>query len=158
MSHDSERYYVVHESIMPEALLKTVQAKEMLAGGKAKTVHEAVEAAGLSRSAFYKYKEGVIAFHQIESERMVAISLNLQHRAGILSKVLAEIAALQGNVMTIHQAIPLQGVANVILTVNVAGMEGTIDQLLCRLKALDGVGRTQLVGQGKTIDQRLEEQ
>lgn len=157
MSTESDRYYVVHESILPEALIKTLEAKELLARGAVKTVHEAVETVGLSRSAFYKYKEGVFAFHQLETERMVAISLDLQHRSGILSKVLASVAELQGNVMTIHQAIPLQGVANVILTVNVSGMISSIEQLLNQLKTLDGVKQAQLIGQGKSLDKRLEE-
>ncbi|OGX68557.1 MAG: hypothetical protein A2189_06035, partial [Paenibacillus sp. RIFOXYA1_FULL_44_5] len=120
--YPGERYYLVREDILPEAVLKTMQAKELLARGEVKTVHDAVERVGLSRSAFYKYKDGIFPLTKMERETIVTISMDLEHRSGVLSKVLSKIAELNGNVLTIHQSIPLQGMANVVLSVDTSLM------------------------------------
>mgnify|MGYP002621222335 CR=1 FL=1 len=110
-------YYLVREDVLPEALLKTVLVKDLLARGECATVNEAAEQAGISRSAFYKYKDGIFPLSSINRERITTISLDLEHRAGVLSRVLSLVASFGGNVLTIHQSIPLQGRANVVLTV-----------------------------------------
>jgi chorismate mutase len=145
---DHDRYYLVREDILPEALVKTVQAKELLARGEVKTIHEAAEQVELSRSAFYKYKDGIFPLSKLDRERIVTISMDLEHRSGILSRVLAMIAGLEGNVLTIHQSIPLQGVANVVISVETSKMGENVAYLLERLREQDGVSRAALVGQG----------
>lgn len=147
MSH-SERYYLVREDILPEAILKTMQAKELLAHGIVDTVHEATAKVGLSRSAFYKYKDGIYDLSQLEQARIVTISMELQHRSGILSRVLATVAGFEGNVLTINQTIPLQGMANVVISVDTRMMTENLSALLHALRQLDGVKRAQLIGQG----------
>lgn len=143
-----ERYFLVREDILPEALIKTVQAKELLARGEVKTIHEAVEQVELSRSAFYKYKDGIHPLSKLDRERIVTISMDLEHRSGILSRVLAMIAGLEGNVLTIHQTIPLQGVANVVISVETSMMGENVAFLLDKLRSQDGVSRAAVVGQG----------
>lgn len=142
----AERYYVVREDLLPEGMLKTEQAKELLRRGEAATVHEAAEKVGLSRSAFYKYKDGVYPLEQAARERIATLSLDLEHRSGVLSKVLGTLAQNEGNVMTISQSIPLQGMANVVVTLDVSTLNGSLSELLEKLKALDGVKRTTVVG------------
>ncbi len=144
----TERYFLVREDILPEALVKTVQAKELLARGEVKTIHEAVEQVELSRSAFYKYKDGIFPLSKLERERIVTISMDLEHRPAILSRVLAMIAGLEGNVLTIHQTIPLQGVANVVISVETSMMGENVASLLDKLRSQEGVSRAALVGQG----------
>lgn len=144
----TDRYYLVRQDILPEALVKTMQVKEMLAQGQAKTIHEAVDKVGLSRSAFYKYKDGIFPLSKLERERIVTISMDLEHRSGILSKVLALIATLEGNVLTIHQTIPLQGMANVVMSVDTSLMGEQFITLLDTLRLHDGVKRVAIVGQG----------
>jgi len=146
--NNNERYYVVRESILPEALVKTVEAKELLAKGAVKTVHEAVELAGISRSAYYKYKDGIESFVELQTENIVTISLDLDHRSGILSEVLSLVAKLGGNVLTISQTIPLHGVANVVISVDISHMKESAHDFLHRLKAQGGVGNAQIVGRG----------
>jgi chorismate mutase len=143
-----ERYYLIREDILPEGVLKTVQAKELLARGEVKTIHEAVEQVGLSRSAFYKYKDGIHPLSKLERDRIVTISMDLEHRAGILSKVLAMIAQLEGNVLTIHQTIPLQGMANVVISVETSTMVDGVRELMSQLHKLQGVKRAMIIGQG----------
>jgi chorismate mutase len=144
----TERYFLVREDILPEALVKTMQVKELLAKGMAKTIHEAVDRVGLSRSAFYKYKDGIFPLSKLERERIVTISMDLEHRSGILSKVLSLIASLEGNVLTIHQTIPLQGMANVVISVDTSLMGEQFITLLDTLHIHEGVRRASIVGQG----------
>ncbi|TBL81616.1 ACT domain-containing protein [Paenibacillus thalictri] len=144
----NERFYLVREDILPEALLKTIQAKNLLARGEVKTIHEAVEQVDLSRSAFYKYKDGIFPLNRLDRERIVTISMDLEHRSGILSRVLSMIAGLEGNVLTIHQTIPLQGMANVVITVDTATMGENLAVLLDQLRNQDGVRRAAIIGQG----------
>ncbi|MBP2000389.1 chorismate mutase [Paenibacillus shirakamiensis] len=143
-----EHYYVVREDILPEALIKTMQVKQLLASGEMKTVHEAVEQVGLSRSAFYKYKEGIHFLNQLERDRIVTLSFDLEHRSGILSEVLARIAGLGGNVLTISQSIPLQGKANVVISVETSGLTSELDDLTLSLHTIAGVHRVHTIGQG----------
>ncbi|MFB5678506.1 ACT domain-containing protein [Paenibacillus terreus] len=143
-----ERYYLVREDILPEAIVKTIQVKQLLASGDVKTVHEAAEQIGLSRSAFYKYKDGIHLINQLERDRIVNISLDLDHQSGMLSKVLAMIADYGGNVLTIQQSIPLQGRANVVISVEMSRLSEELGSLLTGLQALSGVKRVRLIGQG----------
>jgi len=143
-----ERYYLVREDILPEAVVKTMQVKQLLAAGDAKTVHEAVEQVGLSRSAFYKYKDGIHLINQLERERIVTISIDMEHRAGMLSKVLSTVAGYGGNVLTIHQSIPLQGMANVVISVEVTRLGDELGDMLEGMRDVAGVKRANLIGQG----------
>ncbi|MBD7969830.1 ACT domain-containing protein [Paenibacillus gallinarum] len=143
-----ERYYLVREDILPEAVVKTMQVKQLLATGEVKTVHEAAERVGLSRSAFYKYKDGIHLVNQLEKERIVTISIDLEHESGMLSQVLSLVAACGGNVLTIHQSLPLQGRANVVISVEISHITEEIGEMLDQLENLQGVKRTRLIGQG----------
>ncbi|MBN3525673.1 ACT domain-containing protein [Paenibacillus apiarius] len=144
----SERYYLVREDILPEAVVKTVKAKQLLATGEVKTVHEAAERVELSRSAFYKYKDGIFPLNQLERERIVTISMDLEHRSGILSKVLGAVASFEGNVLTINQTIPLQGMANVVISVETSLIAEPFGEMLDSLRDIPGVKRVSVIGQG----------
>lgn len=143
-----ERYYLVREDILPEAVLKTIQVKELLVRGEVDTVHEAVDRIGMSRSAFYKYKDGIFPLNQLERERIITVSMDLEHRSGILSHVLGIIARHEGNVLTINQSIPLQGMANVVISVETAISAEQAGALIEMLREQDGVKRVSIIGQG----------
>ncbi|WP_152391725.1 ACT domain-containing protein [Paenibacillus guangzhouensis] len=144
----SERFFLVREDILPDALVKTVLAKQLLAEGSAHTVNEAAEQVGLSRSAFYKYKDGIFMMNQLDRERIVTISVDLEHRSGVLSKVLGLVAGFEGNVLTIHQTIPLQGMANVVISVETSRMGDHLTALLESFRSQEGVKRATIIGQG----------
>lgn len=144
----TKRYYVVREDILPEAIMKTIQVKEMLSRGDAATVHEAVERVGLSRSAFYKYKDGVYVLNELERERIATISMDLEHRSGVLSNVLSMVAGLEGNVLTMNQTIPLQGFANVVISVDISQLSGELSSLVEMLRSQPGVRKASVIGQG----------
>lgn len=144
----TERYFVVREDLLPEAIVKTIAVKEMLSRGEAVTIHEAVERAGLSRSAFYKYRDGVMTMGEMERGTIITVSMDLEHRSGILSHVLGLVAAKGGNVLTIHQSIPLQGFANVVISMDTASMTENRFAFLDELRLQQGVKRASVVGQG----------
>ncbi|WP_442603491.1 ACT domain-containing protein [Paenibacillus sp. KN14-4R] len=151
MVQEKNNYYVVREDILPEGILKTVQAKELLARGEVNTIHEAVEKVGLSRSAFYKYKDRIHPITKLERERIITIGMDLTHRSGILSQVLSMVAGHDGNVLTINQTIPLQGMANVTISMDATQMGPKVDELMHALRAQDGVKRASILGEGGTL-------
>ncbi|MNJ60757.1 hypothetical protein D3C77_565140 [compost metagenome] len=122
--------------------------KQLLAAGDVKTVHEAALQVGLSRSAFYKYKDGIHPLNQMEREEIVTISFDLEHRSGILSEVLSLLAGSGGNVLTINQSIPLQGRANVVISVETSRLTEELDEMITALQAISGVKKIQIIGQG----------
>ncbi len=142
------RYYLVREDILPESILKTVQAKEMLARGEAMSVSAAVEKLGLARSTFYKYKDGVNTFFDAKGLEIINISLLLRHVSGILSGVLNCIAAYHGNVLTINQNLPLNGAALVTVSLSIEELSITVDELIKHLGELNGVVYAEIVGRG----------
>lgn len=144
---ETKKYYIVLSDILPEAIRKTAIAKEILARGEAGTVNEAVEKAELSRSAFYKYKEGVFPFYRAVHNRIVTVSLLLEHRSGVLSTVLNTVAAEQGNILTINQGLPLQGMANATISIDTSGMPVSVDTLLDALNLIKGVKKVEVIGQ-----------
>lgn len=146
MAKKERRFFLVQEDLLPEAILKTVLAKEMLLRGEAATVNEAVERVDLSRSAFYKYKDGVFPFYQWSPGVTVTLALVLEHRSGVLSNVLSALAAAKTNILTINQNIPVHGLANVTVTFETAGMEGDVEDITDRIRALDGVREINPVG------------
>ncbi|WP_366922336.1 ACT domain-containing protein [Metallumcola ferriviriculae] len=147
MNSDGQRFFIVNAAILPEAIVKTAKAKEVLARGDAGTIHEAVGKVGLSRSAFYKYKDGIFPFHNAAKEQIVTISMILEHKSGVLSRILNTVANVQGNVLTINQNLPLQGVANVSISIQTVDMLMSVEELLSKIKEINGVKKVEVVGQ-----------
>jgi chorismate mutase len=142
------KFYLVREDVLPEAMKKTLEVKEMLERGRAESIWEAVQRVDLSRSAFYKYRDTVFPFSSIKKEKLISLFFHLEDRSGTLSKLLSVVASSGGNVLTIHQTIPLQGRANVTLSLNTANMESEIDDLLTELRKLEFVEKVEVLGTG----------
>lgn len=149
MENLEETYYLVRADILPEAIQKTIKVKQLLDSGEVSTVQEAVERVGLSRSSFYKYKEGVHAFNAMMKEKIVTISVTLEHRTGVLSEMLGYLAEQGGNILTIHQTIPLQGMANIAMSVDTVNLTRDLMAVISGLRKLDGVKRATLIGRGE---------
>lgn len=141
------QFYIVSDDILPEAMIKTAQAKEILAKGEAETINQAVDMVGLSRSAFYKYRDGIFPFYQELKEKIITLNMILDHKSGVLSGVINTIAKVQGNILTINQGLPLQGMANVTVSLETAQMQVSIPDLLDCLLSIPGVLKAKLVGQ-----------
>lgn len=143
-----KKFYLVREDVLPEAMKKTLDAKEMIERGKAESVWDAVQKVDLSRSAFYKYRDTVFPFHTVVKERLITLFFYLEDRSGTLSHLLGVVASSGCNVMTIHQTIPLMGRANVTLSLNVTDMSMEIEELLAKLRKLEFVEKVEVLGSG----------
>lgn len=148
MRNSDHKFYLVREDVLPEAMQKTLDAKELIQRGKADSVWEAVKKVDLSRSAFYKYRDTVFPFHTVVKEKIITLFFHLEDRSGTLSKLLSIVADSGCNVLTIHQTIPIQGRANVTLSLNVSSMTMEIDGLLSSLKKLEFVDKVEVLGSG----------
>lgn len=116
---EAARYFVVRQKAVPEVLLKVVEAKKLLESEKVMTIQEAVDAVGISRSSFYKYKDDIFPFHENVKGRTVTFVLQMDDQPGMLSQVLKIIACYSANILTIHQTIPINGVASLTLSVEI---------------------------------------
>ena len=142
-----QRYFLVREDVLTEAMQKTLLVKKMLQRDKI-SILDAVEQTGLSRSAFYKYRDAVFPFHSIVKERILTVFLQLEDRTGTLATLLQTVADAGCNILTIHQTIPIQGRANVTLSLDVTAMEHELDVFLQQLKKLDFVESADVVSSG----------
>ncbi len=119
-----------------------------LSGKNAASVAEAAQLANISRGVFYKYRDAIFPFQAVTKENIVTLFFHLEDRSGTLSQLLGVVAAAGCNVLTIHQTIPLQGRANVTLSVSTNDMNEEIDELLAKLKQLEFVEKVEIVGSG----------
>ncbi|MBR3457095.1 MAG: ACT domain-containing protein [Selenomonadaceae bacterium] len=147
MSKKKSGFFLVKEEILPEAIKKTIRVKEMLKRGDARTINEAVERMNLSRSAYYKYKDYVFPFYEASKNKIVTLTLLLEHKKGVLSSVLNTISSDSGSVLTINQGIPLQGMANVTISIETATLSIDLEALLDKLRLVNGVKRLEVLGQ-----------
>lgn len=145
MAGEKNKYFIVEASVLPEVFLKTLQVQEILSKGEANTIQEAVEKVGMSRSAFYKYKDAIRPFHEMTKGKIMTISLLLEHTPGILSNILNQIAQVKGSVLTINQNIPLHGVANVTISFETKSMVMEVEDLVDQITSTKGVKEINIV-------------
>ena len=143
---DKSKYFVVKQKAVPEVLLKVVEAKKLLETVRAITVQEAADRVGISRSSFYKYKDDIIPFHENVHGRTITLSIQLDDEPGLLSGILGKIADYRANILTIHQAIPINGVASLTLSIDVLPTTGDFSALVERLNAMKGIHDIKILG------------
>ena len=141
----TSRYYLVEGSALPEVFIRVTEARQLLDTGQVKTVAEAADRVGISRSAYYKYKNAVMPFEDMDRSRILTFQIMLHHKMGVLCKVLSLFAETGANILTINQGIPTNGAALVTISADTAGMDVTPDQLLGRLSAEGGVIKAAVV-------------
>ena len=127
---EKKKYYVVRERAVPEVLLKVVQAQKLLDSRKGMTVQEATEQTGISRSSYYKYKDDIFPFHEEAKGKTITFIIQMDDEPGLLSVVLQTIAHFHGNILTIHQSIPINGVATLTLSVDILPGEGDAEAMV----------------------------
>ena len=131
---DTPRYFIVESSVLPEIYLKVAEARRLLETGEEQAVNAAARRAGISRSAFYKYKDAIRPFQDMLHGRIVTIQILLRDRPGALSGVLNLLAERGGNVLTINQAIPDGGAAAVTVGLETSGLSAGVEELLAALR------------------------
>ncbi len=135
---EENKYYLIKQRAVPEVLLKVLEAKRLLESERALTIQEATERVGLGRSSFYKYKDDIFPFHENVKGKTITFVLQMDDEPGILSQVLKLIATYNANILTIHQTIPINGVASLTLSVEIPA-EGNISDMIEELERQSGI-------------------
>ena len=133
------KYYVVKDKAIPEVLIKVVEAKRRLTADKMMTVKEATDKCGRSRSSFYKYKDDIFPFDDSSKGRNITLSIQISDEMGLLSELLAVVAKYHANILTIHQTIPVSGVATISLSIEVLKDTGDLSKMVDEIGNLDGI-------------------
>ena len=136
---DNVKYYMVRRKAIPEVLLKVVEAKGLLESEKVDTIQDAVDAVGISRSSFYKYKDDIFEFHDNARGMTITLTLQMEDEPGLLSDVLRTIAEFRGNILTIHQSIPINGIASLSISIQVLQTTGDVARMIQELENQRGV-------------------
>ena len=137
--------YVVKQKAVPEVLLKVVEAKRLLDSGKAATIQDAVEKVDISRSSFYKYKDDIFPFHDNAQGTTITLAMSIEDEPGLLSDVLKVIADFGANILTIHQSIPINGVASLSISVQVLSTTGDVSRMLETMEEKTGVRNVKIL-------------
>ena len=133
------KYFVVKQKAVPEVLLKVVEAKRLLDSEKVLTVQEATEAVGISRSSFYKYKDDIFPFHDNAKGKTVTFVTQMDDEPGLLSDLLHIVALYKANILTIHQSIPVNGIATLTMSVEVLSDTGDVSNMVEEIEHLKGI-------------------
>ncbi len=145
MKDSDSRLVVVRADVLPEIILKVLEAKRMRAGGEAATSAEACRAAGISRSAYYKYKDSVFNYEEQFTNRIVSVYCLLRDEKGVLSSIISKLYEMNANILTINQNIPIDSAATVTFSVRLENEEMDTAALRKELSALYGVIDVKLI-------------
>ena len=140
------KYYIVEARAMPEIFRKVAEAKRLLETGEEKTVNAAAQAVDISRSAFYKYKDDIFPFHDNARGRTITFVMQMDDVPGLLSAVLKIIAEYNGNILTINQTIPINGVASLTLSIDVLPITGDTSSMLEGIEQMEGIHYLKILG------------
>jgi chorismate mutase len=142
--HEGE-FFLVKAEVLPEVFLKVMEVKRLLSAGKADSVNEAVQRVGISRSAYYKYKDSLFPFYETSRGRIVTVMFVIEDFPGILSGIINCLADAKANILTINQNIPINGLADVTVSVETDRMKTSLEELMDRLGAIQGVRRHRIM-------------
>ena len=142
---ETTKYFVVKQKAIPEVLLKVVEAKRLLESEKVLTIQEAVDAVGISRSSFYKYKDDIFPFHDNSQGTTITLTFQMDDEPGIVSDVLKIIAEYRANILTIHQSIPINGIASLTLSIQVLQTTGDISRMIEQLEGQPSVHHVKIL-------------
>ena len=142
---NTPKYYIVEASALPEVFLKVAEAKRLLSTGEASTVNDATKMMGISRSAFYKYRDSVLPFQNMMTGRIITFQFLLHDRKGLLSSLLMVFAEHKANIQTINSIIPTNGCALVTITAETTDLTVQLEELLRHLNETPGVIKAEIL-------------
>ncbi len=143
-----QQLMLVDMTILPKVYHGVLKAKEYLSSAEVATVHEAAEKAGISRSAYYKYKDYIFPFYEMKDEQVVTLFFILTDRTGVLSEILTVLAKEQVNILTINQNLPVGGVADLTISIETPHLSAGLQDMLDRLKLVPGVKKVDIIARG----------
>lgn len=136
---EKSKYFVLKQRAVPEVLLKVVEAKRLLESERAITVQEATDRVGISRSSFYKYKDDIFPFYDNTKGKTITLVIQMDDEQGLLSDLLHVVAVYRANILTIHQSIPVNGVAMLTLSVEVQSHTGNVSSMIEEMEVMKGI-------------------
>ena len=136
---EKSKYFVVKQKAVPEVLLKVVEAKKLLESERVITVQEATDRVGISRSSFYQYKDDIFPFYDNAKGKTITLVMQMDDEPGLLSDLLHIVAVYHANILTIHQSIPVNGVATLTLSVEVLESTGNVSRMVEDMEEKHGV-------------------
>ena len=139
------KYYIVEASALPEVFLKVAEAKRLLSTGEAATVNEATRMTDISRSAFYKYRDSVLPFHNMMTGRIITYQILLHDQVGLLSRLLDVFADTNVNILTINSIVPTNGTAVVTISADTIDINTTLEEMLHMLRNFPGVVKAEVL-------------
>ena len=139
------KYYIVAAEALPEIFIKVAEAKRMMQTGEASAAGEAVRLAGISRSAFYKYKDAVQPFNDMKAGHIITFYAMLKDNPGVLNNVLSIFAGSGANILTINQSIPTNGCAAVTVSAETSEMELSLEELMAQVSSAEGVVKFEIL-------------
>ena len=142
---NEQKFFIVEASALPEVFLKVAEAKRLLSTGEATTVNEATKLTGISRSAFYKYRDAVLPFQNMMVGRIITFQLLLQDEKGILSSILNLFAEVNANITTINSIVPTNGCAVVTISAETLDMTVHVEELLRLIRKAPGVIKAEIL-------------
>jgi chorismate mutase len=143
---EDDKYFIVKKKAVPEVLLKVVEAKRLLDSERVMTIQEATDAVDISRSSFYKYKDDIFPFHENNRGKTINFMMQMDDIPGLLSMVLNQIAKSRANILTIHQTIPIGGIASLTLGIEILPETLELAQMMEMVEALDGIHYLKILG------------
>ena len=138
-------FFVLREKAVPEVLLKVVEAKRLLDSGRAESVQDATDAVGISRSSFYKYKDDIFPYHENAKGKTITMVIQLDDEPGLLSVVLKTIAEFHANILTIHQSVPVNGIASLTLSIDIFPATGDVTDMQSQIKSVQGIHYAKII-------------
>lgn len=139
------KYYIVEAQALPEVFLKVAEAKWLLETGEVATVNDAARATGISRSAFYKYRDSISPFQNLMAGRILTFQFLLRDMTGLLSSILTIFAQFGANILTINQTIPTNGCASVTISAETTNMTDGVEEMVRALGAISGVLKAEIL-------------
>lgn len=139
------KYYIVEASALPTVFLKVAEAKRLLSAGEASTVNEATQMTGISRSAFYKYRDAVMPFQNMMTGRIITFQLLLQDEKGLLSSILSIFADRKANIITINSIVPTNGCAVVTISAETMDLTVSLEDMLREIRMAPGVIKAEIL-------------
>ncbi len=132
-------YYLVDKKVLPEVFIKVMEVKQRLNTGESSSVNEAVRKTGLSRSAYYKYKDSVLPFFEATNGKKVTLLITVENFQGILSSIINVISSTKASILTINQNIPINGLADISISFDTSSMFGSVEDIMNDINRIAGV-------------------
>lgn len=142
---ETPKYFVVKQKALPEVLLKVAEAKRIIESERVISVQEATERVGISRSSFYKYKDDIFPFHDNTEGTTITLTFQMDDEPGLLSDLLKIVAEYGANILTIHQSIPINGVASLSISIQILAETGDLSGMIERMEAQKGVHYVKII-------------